>query len=142
MQFQNAMIYTEKFRFEHGAFAVENGRFARVLGQPGPDAVDLHGAYVIPGLLDIHTHGNSGADYSDGNWDDYVRMARYSARNGITSIAPTTLTLPYETLAAAFATAYRMADERPRAALSCAARIWRDRSSARRKGRAERRLSP
>lgn len=35
MQFQNAMIYTEKFRFEHGAFAVENGRFARVLGKPG-----------------------------------------------------------------------------------------------------------
>lgn len=142
MQFQNAMIYTEKFRFEHGAFAVENGRFARVLGQPDPDAVDLHGAYVIPGLLDIHTHGNSGADYSDGNWDDYVRMARYSARNGITSIAPTTLTLPYETLAAAFATAYRMADERPRLRRRARRAYGGAVLQREEKGRAERRLSP
>ena len=143
MQFQNAMIYTEKFRFEHGAFTVENGRFARVLGQPDPDAVDLHGAYVIPGLLDIHTHGNSGADYSDGNWDDYVRMARYSARNGITSIAPTTLTLPYETLAAAFATALPHGGRAPRGLRRRARRAYGGTVLQREeKGRAERRVSP
>lgn len=108
MQFKNAMIYTEQFRFQHGAFSVEDGKFAGVLAQPGADAVDLEGAYVIPGLIDVHTHGNSGADLSDGDLEGLTRMAAYSARCGITSFAPTTLTLPYETLAKAFAAARRL----------------------------------
>lgn len=116
MQFKNAMIYTEQFRFQYGAFSVEDGKFAGVLAQPGADAVDLEGAYVIPGLIDVHTHGNSGADLSDGNLEGLTRMAAYSARCGITSFAPTTLTLPYETLAKAFATARRLADCPPEGA--------------------------
>ena len=111
--FKNGWIYTEKFLFERGGFAVENGRFTRVLGELPPDAVDLEGRYVIPGLLDIHTHGNSGADMSDGAYEGLKRMLLYYAANGITSCAPTTLTLPYETLARAYAVARRLADERP-----------------------------
>ena len=67
MNFKNAMIYTEEFRFVPGAFSVENGKFSNVLGAPQADAVDLHGAYVIPGLIDVHSHGNSGADFSYGS---------------------------------------------------------------------------
>ena len=116
MDFKNAMIYTERFRFESGAFSVENGKFSNVLGEEKPNAVDLRGTYVIPGLIDVHNHGNSGADFSDGEDAGLLRMARYLAKHGITSFAPASMTLPYEVLAKAFATARRLVDARPEGA--------------------------
>ena len=113
MNYKNANIYTEQFRFERGAFSVENGRFCRVLGEAAEDAVDLQGAYVIPGLIDVHTHGNSGADFSDGDAAGVEKMARYLAKNGVTSFAPASMTLPYETLEKAFASARAFVDARP-----------------------------
>ncbi len=116
MNFKNAMLYTEDFRFVPGAFSVENGKFVNVLAAPQPDAIDLQGAYVIPGLIDVHNHGNSGADFSDGDYDGLVKMAEYLAKNGVTSFAPASMTLPYDVLAKAFSTARRLADEVPEGA--------------------------
>lgn len=113
MNYKNAMIFTENFRFERGGFSVENGRFANVLGQEAPDAVDLGGAYVIPGLVEVHSHGNSNVDFSDGDAAGLEKMAKYLAKNGVTSFAPASLTLPYAVLEKAFATARRLADDRP-----------------------------
>ena len=53
MFFQNARIFTPDFHFHLGAFQVENGIFTQVLAQDVPeDAIDLHGATVIPGFHD------------------------------------------------------------------------------------------
>ena len=88
MLFKNANIFVGG-QFQHGSFRVENGRFAEILTTvPAEDGIDLENQYVIPGLVDIHNHGNSGADFSDGDYDGLVKMARYLAQNGVTSFAP------------------------------------------------------
>ena len=102
MNFRNARIYTEEFRFVKGGFSVENGIFTSV-GPEAEDAADLGGALVFPGLIDVHNHGNSNADFSDGSFEGDVRMARYLASQGVTSFAPATMTLPYDTIARALA---------------------------------------
>ena len=114
MLFKNAYIFTEAGEFIHGSFRVADGKFTEILDTvPAEEGVDLAGQYVIPGLIDVHNHGNSGADFSDGDYEGLVKMARYLAANGITSFAPASMTLPYEVLEKAFATAVRITDEQP-----------------------------
>jgi N-acetylglucosamine-6-phosphate deacetylase len=109
MRYENAVVCGPDFHFYTGGFSVENGRFAAVFSAADEPGVDLDGAYVIPGLVDIHNHGNSGCDFSDGDADGLCTMARYLAKNGVTSFAPASMTLPEEQLARAYANAVEFA---------------------------------
>ena len=115
MFYKNARIYASDCKFHFGAFEVtDNGRFGQVLPDRVPeDAYDLEGATVIPGLVEVHSHGNSGYDFSDGNYEGLKEMARYYLSCGVTSFAPTSMTLPYDVLERAFTTARRLIDENP-----------------------------
>lgn len=116
MLFKNAFIFTPAARFQHGSFRVENGRFTEILDTvPNEDGTDLKGALVIPGLIDVHNHGNSGADFSDGDYEGLVSIAAYLAKNGVTSFAPASMTLPYDVLESAFATAAKLRAQQPEA---------------------------
>ena len=111
MLFKNANIFVDG-RFQYGSFRVENERFTEILTDvPDEDGTDLKNRYVIPGLVDVHTHGNSGADFSDGDYDGLVKMAQYLAQNGVTSFAPASMTLPYDVLETAFRTAAKFHKE-------------------------------
>ncbi len=112
MFYKNARIFGADFQFHLGAFQVENGLFGAVLPEEVPaDAIDLQGATVIPGLVEVHSHGNSGADFSDGDYEGLKTMAAYFAKVGVTSFAPASMTLPYDVLEKAFANAKRLVEE-------------------------------
>ena len=114
MFYKNARIYCSDFTFRNGAFEVVDGKFGAILPEEVPaDAIDLGGATVIPGLIDVHSHGNSGADFSDGDYEGLKAMAAYYAKVGVTSFAPASMTLPYDVLEKAFANAKKLADEAP-----------------------------
>ena len=115
MFYKNARIYGSDHKFHHGAFEVtDDGRFGAVLpGNVPEDAYDLEGATVIPGLIEVHSHGNSGYDFSDGDYEGLKKMAEYYLSCGVTSFAPASMTLPYDVLDKAFGTAKRLVDEDP-----------------------------
>ena len=114
MLFKNAFIFRPGGKFTHGSFYVENGRFSRITDTvPDEPGTDLGGARVIPGLIDVHNHGNSNSDLCDGDYDGLVKMAKYLAGCGVTSFTPAGLTMPYSVLDKAFRTALRLYKGRP-----------------------------
>ncbi len=65
---------------------------------PDVERIDASGDYLIPGLIDVHTHGAVGEDFSDGKEGSGEKLSAYYARGGVTGFLATTMTLPEEQL--------------------------------------------
>ena len=93
------ILYTEAFRFEAGVIAIEGDRIKSV--EPCSEeelTEEERRQYIIPGLVDIHLHGCAGHDFCDGTVAAMRAMASYELSHGMTTICPTTMTLPEEAL--------------------------------------------
>ena len=78
---------------KHKNLRIENRKIAEISDLPFENAIDLKGKRVIPGLIDVHTHGCVGRDTMDA---DFEAMCDFYAKNGTTSWLPTTLTADEE----------------------------------------------
>ncbi|MEG0423162.1 MAG: N-acetylglucosamine-6-phosphate deacetylase [Erysipelotrichaceae bacterium] len=67
---------------------------------------------IVPGFIDIHTHGAYGFDTNDANEDGLRNwMSRIPGEEGVTSICPTTITQSEEVLTAALKNVAKVVDE-------------------------------
>lgn len=99
MILKNTVYYNTAFLPQKGDLAVENGVLAQVGGSIPGRGIDLSGCTVVPGFIDIHTHGAMGGDTCDAKEASLAGMSQHLARHGVTSFCPTTMTLPFDQLA-------------------------------------------
>ncbi len=71
----------------------------RKASERGADTiVDVGGQYVMPGFIDVHTHGALTYDFCDADPQAIFKLAEAKLAEGVTTFLPTTLTVSHEEL--------------------------------------------
>ena len=104
MLIKNLLLYKTSGEFQIGDLACSGKIFVEPTLFNQENVLDGSGLYAIPGLIDLHLHGALGGDASDGSLSSLEKMARYELTQGVTSICPTTMTLPVSDLKKAMKT--------------------------------------
>ena len=83
---------------------IAEGRIAEVGGKlvakSGEESVDAGGLTLLPGFVDIHSHGRGGCDFCDATDAAFDTIGRGKLADGVTGFFATGLTRPEEDLAA------------------------------------------
>lgn len=104
MKFCNAEVFLNG-KFEKADIEIGNGKFNNVtfmdnstLQSNADDnsSVDCSGKLIIPGFIELHSHGCIGFDFTTAKPEEIEKMLIFYAKNGITSILATTMTIDYE----------------------------------------------
>lgn len=89
MRINHALLYRD------GCFRPGSIEFGKTVeGFAEGEGLDAGGAYLVPGFIDIHTHGAVGVDASDCSAGEIPTLAGHYASHGVTSFCFTTMTVP------------------------------------------------
>ena len=104
MIIKGGKVFQEDGSFLEQALYINDHRLVdKAEYQDDGKVIDAEGLLILPGLVDIHSHGASGEDFSDGNPEGLKKILQYEKRCGITSYCPTSMTFPKERLRQIFA---------------------------------------
>ncbi len=91
---KNGMVYRNHC-FQKADIQIDDGKIQTIgpnLFEEGSTLVDGTGMWVVPGFIDIHTHGADGVDVNAATGEDFEKICRFQARQGTTSWLASVLT--------------------------------------------------
>ena len=116
---KNKTIYTGTGKIENGYIRYSE-RISEVddmrnfIPKDEDEIVEVDGAYVIPGFIDVHSHGGYSFDAMDASPEEIDQMVRQmTAKEGITSYFCTTMTQTYENIEKAMVNIKEAAEKNP-----------------------------
>ena len=89
------------------------GTMAELLISANDQIIRADRQVIVPGFIDVHTHGAYGFDTMDGNAQDVVNMVHGQISEGITSVFPTTMTQSVENISNAMVAINEAANQEP-----------------------------
>ena len=101
--FTNARVYRDGV-FTNEDVICSGGRIERIVprgSEKGPEQIDCGGRMLVPGFLDMHTHGANGVDVNAADAEGIRTIGRFFAQHGTTGWNASVLTdTPQQTLRA------------------------------------------
>ena len=112
MIIRGGSVYQEDKCFTERDLYIENGIIVESPQQVSDNhVINAEGLLVLPGLIDIHSHGAAGHDFSDGNFEGIRQILAYQLSHGITSYCLTSMSVSNEDLLKAFQSVKNWQDE-------------------------------
>lgn len=106
--FQNGYVYNSNTKqFVPANLAIEDGIISFVSCQKeqriltSDTVIDLEGKLLAPGLIEIHSHGRDGGDFTVANMRTLEMMQKSYIASGVTTLFPTLASAPLEQLTSA-----------------------------------------
>ncbi|MYV16221.1 N-acetylglucosamine-6-phosphate deacetylase [Furfurilactobacillus milii] len=115
---KHAIIYTGEEKIDDGYLRFGKtieavGPMSDYVAEPDDNVEFVTGKVIVPGFIDVHSHGGYSFDSMDGDPDQINEMVNDMVHEGITTLFPTTMTQSTEHLNHAMEGIAKAAEENP-----------------------------